>query len=145
MVENPKEGGKSYERDTYFWHYPYNVQVYNPVDDLPLTPHSAIRKGHYKLIYDWSGRLWLYDLEKDVSETVNLAKTQPKLAQTLFAELNGWLEDNVEAKYLPTLNPEYDAGRDQRDYPFVDLREKYLGEAYSIGAAPGFGKGHLEK
>jgi arylsulfatase A-like enzyme len=45
VVENPKEGGKSYERDTYFWHYPYNVQVYNPVDDLPLTPHSAIRKG----------------------------------------------------------------------------------------------------
>jgi hypothetical protein len=87
----------------------------------------------------------LYDFEKDVSETVNLAKTQPKLAQTLFAELNDWLDENVEAKYLPTLNPEYDASRDQRDYPFEDLREKYLGEKYSISEAPGFGKGHLEK
>lgn len=135
----------SYDRDTFFWHYPFNVIVHNPVDSLPLTPHSAIRKGKYKLIFDWSGRLWLYDIESDVSETNNLAKVKPKLARKLFVELNQWLAENVEEKYYPTLNPAYDAEKDTRDYPFVDLRASILGNGNAIAQKPSTSVSHLVK
>ena len=57
-----------YPRDTFYWHYPFNVAVINPEDGQPLTPHSAMRQGDYKLIFDWSGRLLLYNLKNDLSE-----------------------------------------------------------------------------
>ncbi|MBK1877434.1 sulfatase [Pelagicoccus mobilis] len=144
LIEKPKGRGH-YGRDTYFWHYPLNVQVYNPVDNLPLTPHSAIRKGPHKLIYDWSGRLWLYNVEKDISEANNLTESKPKLARALFKELNQWLDDNVEQKYMPTLNPGYNAENDTRDYPFVDLRAKLLGDEFAIQAKPAYSVRHWEK
>ncbi|MDO9614925.1 MAG: hypothetical protein Q7J86_10440 [Bacteroidota bacterium] len=73
LLNDPKNKQKSYTRDTYFWHYPLSVIYKNPADDLPFTPHSAVRKGVYKLIFDWNGRLNLYNLRKDISEKTNLA------------------------------------------------------------------------
>ena len=34
---------ETFSRDTLYWHYPFNVIYNNPVDGLPLTPHSAVR------------------------------------------------------------------------------------------------------
>ncbi len=145
LIKDPSGEAASYDRDTFFWHYPFNVIVHNPMDDLPLTPHSAIRKGPYKLIYDWSGRLRLYNIEKDVSEKIDLVEKKPKLVQSLFGELNTWLEKNVAEKYYPTLNPGYDPSRDVRDYPFVDLRKKMLGKKYAIQPKPAHSVSHLKK
>ncbi len=131
-----KETTSQYNRETFFWHYPFNVIVHNPVDNLPLTPHSAIRKGPHKLIYDWSGRLWLYNIEEDISETSNLADENPELAQSLFQELSTWLEQNVSDRYLPTLNSSYNPAQDERDYPFTDFRQKFLGADQAIKPAP---------
>ncbi len=136
LLRDESEAIASYDRDTFYWHYPYNVIVYNPVDDLPLTPHSAIRQGPYKLIYDWSGRIWLYNVEEDISETRNLAEEQPELAQSLFQRLNDWLDQNVSERYLPTLNPTYNPAKDKRDHPFVDLRKEILGADQAIKPAP---------
>ena len=122
----------SYNRDTFFWHYPFNVIVHNPVDGMPLTPHSAIRKGSHKLIYDWSGRLWLYNIDEDISETQNLAGSRPKLTRALFAELNEWLNENVADRYLPTLHPGYNPAEDRRPYPFIDYRLLLLGDDFKI-------------
>lgn len=143
MLTSDDLEAQEYDRDTFFWHYPFNVIVHNPVDALPLTPHSAIRKGPHKLIYDWSGRLWLYDIENDPSEKRNLAESHPELARSLFAELNLWLEENVEDKYLPTLNPTYRASNDKRGYKFVDLREELLGNAFAIQPKPEESVSHL--
>ena len=143
LIDPRRNTARVYERDTFFWHYPFNVIVRNPVDGLPLTPHSAIRKGAHKLIFDWSGRLWLYDVEKDLSESRNLVDEKPELVRALFAELNQWLERNVEDKYLPSLNPDYNASKDERSYPFVDLRRKLLGEDFAIQPKPPESRSHL--
>ncbi len=90
-----------------------------------LTPHSAIRKGDYKLIFDWHGRLKLYNLREDISETNNLVKAKPEIARELFAELIEFLEENVEKRYWPVINPDYDPDTEVRDVPFVNLYKAF--------------------
>jgi len=73
-VENKND---SYTKATHYWHYPFNVIYNSPFDGLPLTPHSAIREKDYKLIFDWYGRLHLFNMEQDPYEKNNLAKQMP--------------------------------------------------------------------
>ena len=67
----------NYPRTTFFWHYPLNVIVKNPDDGLPSAPSSAIREGDWKLIYDWSGKLRLYNIEADPFERKELSEKMP--------------------------------------------------------------------
>jgi arylsulfatase A-like enzyme len=126
---------RGYPRDTFYWHYPFNVAVKHPEDGLPLTPSSSIRRGDYKLIYDWSGRLWLYDLKNDWREEHNLAEVRPDKAQALFTDLNRWLDENVAVKYTPAINPRYSPNNEVRANPFLDLRQRMLGDAHAIRKA----------
>lgn len=126
---------RAYPRDTFFWHYPFNVVVINPEDGQPLTPHSAFRQGDYKLIFDWSGRLLLYNLKNDMGEEHNLAQANPAKTKALFRELNRWLDKNVAVKYTPALNPDYDPAKEVRSNPFLDQRKALLGEKEAIRAA----------
>lgn len=121
LLKDPENKQKSYTRDTYFWHYPLSVIYRNPADDLPFTPHSAVRKGDYKLIFDWYGRLNLYNIKEDISEKDNLATQMPDKTRELFAELMNYLEGNVEKKYWPTANPDYDPNTEVREEPYSDL------------------------
>ena len=105
---------------TLIWHYPFNVIVIDPSTGHPLTPHSGIRVGPHKLIFDWQGRLELYDIPADPFEKNDLAEKQPELAQKLFTQLKTWLRENVASPYFPVRNPEYDPARDPRA-PFLDL------------------------
>ena len=61
LLENPASPGP--ER-TLIWHYPFNVSVKHPDLGTPLPPHSAIRVGDHKLIWNWHGRLELYNIPK---------------------------------------------------------------------------------
>ncbi|MDP6543927.1 MAG: sulfatase-like hydrolase/transferase [Phycisphaerae bacterium] len=56
---------------------------------------GAIRQGKYKLI-KWylDGSVELYDLSKDISEKVNIAKQHPKIAAQMKADLETWLVKN---------------------------------------------------
>jgi arylsulfatase A len=57
-------------------------------------PQSAIRKGDFKLIYEWDTRhSYLYHLTRDIGETRNLVGEQPELAAQLQTEL----KDHVRA------------------------------------------------
>lgn len=103
------------------WHYPFNVKVRHPNYNLPLTPTSAIRKGDFKMIWDWHGKLELYNIIDDPFEHSDLSTSNPQLTQALFNELHAWLNINVQEHYMPRLNPEYDESKDQRPYPFKDL------------------------
>src|SRR3546814_21094514 len=89
---------EEYKRDTYYWHYPLNVGVKSPIDNMPLTPHSAIRKGDYKLIFDWHGRLSLYNIAEDFEERNNIIRTKPQEAKELFGELITFLEERSEER-----------------------------------------------
>ena len=86
-----------------------------------MQPHSAIREGDYKLIFDWYGRLFLFDIEKDPFEKNNLAKQKPKLTNDLFDKLMRWTKNNVKDTYKPYLNKDYQANLEERDVPFINL------------------------
>jgi arylsulfatase A-like enzyme len=137
LFKDPANKDNGYVRDTFIWHYPFNVAPLHPDDGFPLTPHSAIRKGDFKLIFDWNGRLWLHDIKNDPHENQNLAESMPEKTRELFKELNDWLDANVATKYMPALNPDYDPLTDRRARPFVDLRRSFLGPDRAIRPAAG--------
>ncbi len=120
-VENKK---KSYAKKTHYWHYPFNVVYHNPFDGLPLTPHSALRDGDYKLIFDWYGRLYLYNIQKDPYEKDNLSNKMPDLRDKLFTKLTSWLKTNIDERYWPKVNPNYNPKNESRDVPFVNMFSK---------------------
>ena len=121
LLTDTQNTKKTYTKDTHFWHYPFNVIYKNPFDGYALTPHSAIRKGDYKLIFDWYGRLYLFNIEKDPFEKNNLYSLEKEKSYTLFKELTSWLKNNVDKRYWPSKNPNYNPEKEVRDLPFKDL------------------------
>ncbi|MHC4143391.1 MAG: sulfatase [Planctomycetota bacterium] len=120
LLRDPGNRQRSYTRDTFYWHYPFNVIVKHPDDGVALAPHSAIRQGDYKLIHDWSGRLLLHNIVQDPFEKRDLSETMPDK------------DMQVEVKYHPALNPNYRPEKETRSRPFIDLRAKYLGPDRAI-------------
>jgi arylsulfatase A len=84
-----------------FWRYPH----YN--SHPSSVPSSVIRKGHWKLIesFDPAG-MELYNLADDLSETNNLAKSEPDIVTELHQELEAWRVSVGAERMLP--NPDYD-------------------------------------
>jgi len=77
------------KRKAIYFHYPnYAFHRSNRLG-------GAIREGDYKLIkwYD-DGSVELYNLAKDISETVNLAKKMPSKAAHLKTRLEAWLVES---------------------------------------------------
>lgn len=119
ILAEPK--AKSADR-TIVWHYPYNVKVMHPDNRLPLTPHTGMRKGDYKLLWDWHGKVELYDIVNDPYEKRDLSEQLPEVNNAMLKEMQGWLRKNVKPHYMPQRNADYDATKDNRRYPFRDLR-----------------------
>ena len=112
FLKNPDE---HWERSLY-WHFPY----YHPegdkfanaipdigVDDFIVSrtrPHSAIRKGRFKLIYfDEDERVELYDLSEDVSESRDLTNLFSDKVTELKQELSTYLQAVKARKAAPNL------------------------------------------
>jgi uncharacterized sulfatase len=73
-----------------FWIRPPDRPGYNGDND----PDLAIRKGDYKLLMDFDGsNVQLYNLEKDISESDNLATKDAKKAKELKSDLQNWFEN----------------------------------------------------
>ena len=75
------------------------------------TPHSAILLGKYKLLefYETGERL-LFDLDADLGEQSDLAKSQPDIAADLAKRLHAYLASVGAA--LPQSNPDFDPSRE---------------------------------
>jgi arylsulfatase A-like enzyme len=85
-------------RETLHWHYPHYYET--------TTPVCAIRAGNWKLLeYFEDGRLELFDLANDPTESRDLAATQPDKVMELKGRLAAWRE-SVDAK-LPRPNPQF--------------------------------------
>lgn len=132
LLDDPANAKGGYARDTFYQHYPLNVIVKSPEDGLPSAPSSAIRRGDWKLIFDWSGALRLYNLADDPHEKNDRSAAMPDITQELFVQLNDWIDQNVDVKYTPAINPNYDPAKESRERSFVDLRRKYLGDERAI-------------
>ena len=121
LLSDPENHKKSYSKETHYWHYPFNVIYNSPYEPYALTPHSAIRDGDYKLIFDWYGRFHLYNIKEDPFERNDLASEKTVLREALFKKLIDWLKINVEERYWPTINPDYNPENEVRKEPFKDL------------------------
>ena len=98
LLDHLKSGaGDALDRDTLIWHFPHYRHA--------PGPYSIIRHGNWKLIKFWAGDDELYDLEKDLGESNNLAASMPPKV----AELDALLLKNLKAQEarLPRENPDY--------------------------------------
>lgn len=107
--------GKRLPERAFYWHFPFYLQAYDPAEDggrdplFRTRPGSVIRQGKWKLHeYFEDGALELYDLEKDIGERNNLAKTSPGKAKQLHRLLKEWRE-STGAPVPGKRNPDYDA------------------------------------
>jgi uncharacterized sulfatase len=84
-----------------YWHYP----VYHHG-----APAGAIREGDYKLIENFEdGSIELYNLRKDIGETIDLASEVPEKANDLQQKLHSWRE--AIGAELPVPNPDFNPER----------------------------------
>ena len=125
LLSDPENSKKAYSKETHYWHYPFNVIYNSPYEPYALTPHSAIRDGDYKLIFDWYGRFHLYNIKEDPFEKNDLASTKTVLREALFKKLMDWLKINIDERYWPTVNPDYNPVNEVRKEPFDDLFTHY--------------------
>ena len=100
LFENPNWSPKR----ELIWHFPY----YHPettyskaketigVNDFAISktkPHSAMRQGNLKLIWDHeTNKVQLYDLKNDLAEQKDLAEARPKVAEKLSIQLRAKLQ-----------------------------------------------------
>jgi len=83
-------------RKDMFWHYPH-------YGNQGGSPSGAVRAGDYKLIeFFETGRLELYDIARDPSETRNLASSHAEIARDLHRRLGQWRSRNKVR--MPTVN-----------------------------------------
>lgn len=88
------------KKRTMIWHFPYyhpegmkyeESKVEIGVEDGYIsrtTPHSAIRKGNYKLVYFYENETSeLYDIEKDPAESIDISGKKKKVTGQLEKEL----------------------------------------------------------
>jgi arylsulfatase A-like enzyme len=97
------------------WHFPNSwgsLKDPGPCEGPGLGPSSTIRRGDWKLLYYHSDQsVELFDLAHDLSETNNLAATNPDRASELAAELSQILQQHsapmptVKATGRPVLMP----------------------------------------
>ena len=93
------------ERKAVYWHKPHYY--------TRNTPLSVVRYGKYKYILYWETELSpgggqpneLFDLEKDMGETRNIASEFPEVAERLKKMLLQHLEAN--GSEIPVVNPQY--------------------------------------
>jgi arylsulfatase A-like enzyme len=97
-----KQAGKL-AREAVYWHYPHYHNT---------TPGGIIRAGDWKLIeYFEDGRVELYNLREDLSETKDLAAASPEKTAELRKKLADWR--TAVGAQMPTPNPDYDPAKDK--------------------------------
>jgi arylsulfatase A-like enzyme len=107
LLSNPTAKLK---REAIFWHFPCYLQGEGDPHGGPFrtTPAGAIRKGDWKLI-EWfeTGRLELYHLADDLSETRDRSNSDPDKRDELHAAMRAW-RMRVSARVPTDPNPQYD-------------------------------------
>lgn len=102
-------GEKALNSRAIFWHFPAYLESYNEKQwPWRTTPAGAVRQGDFKLIeFFEDGEIELYNLEDDLSEKKDLAKTMPGKAEELHRMLIEWRK-SLNAPVPAEKNPQYD-------------------------------------
>lgn len=104
-------GAPSLHRTAIYWHFPAYLESSGVVPGpWRTTPVGAIRAGRYKLLeFFEDGRLELYDLEQDESESHDLGAQMPEKRDELHAMLKAW-RAGIGAPVPIEPNPGYRGG-----------------------------------
>ena len=98
--------------DGIFFHVPYKNGI------ALKRPHSAVRKGDYKLVkFQDDKSIFLFDLVKDKMEQINLATKKPEKAKELEKILDNYLID-VNA-------PKWQDGITWKKIPLKEINSNY--------------------
>ena len=99
-----------FNRDAMYFHFPAYLQTNKKKNGIwRATPSSMIRMGDYKLIeYFEYGQLELYNIDKDLKESNNLALAEPNVTATLYKQLQQWRK-NTKAPVPTDLNPKFES------------------------------------
>jgi arylsulfatase A-like enzyme len=84
---------------------------------------ATLRKGDYKLHYDYHGKVELYNIAEDMFEQNDLVPTKPELAHDMLVQLTDWLKTNCNEAYLPKPNPHFQPTGNLPYGPYVPLEE----------------------
>jgi len=114
-LENRKEG---YPR-TDFYHF-YGKLGYGGFHNFATW--ATLRKGDYKLHYDYQGKVELYNIAEDMFEEKNLVTQQPERSLSMLVQLTGWLKGNCNPEYLPKPNPDFNPEKSKYG-PYVPLEQ----------------------
>jgi arylsulfatase A len=105
--------GEALKPRAFYWHFPHHT-------NQGSQPGGAIREGNWKLIEHYEdGRLELFDLEKDVSESNDLSKLNPAIVADLHGKLDAWRKS--AGVQFNTPNPNFDAALHRKLYVDVDV------------------------
>ena len=83
---------------------------------------ATLRKGDYKLHYDYHGKVELYNIAEDMFEEKNLVTQQPEQALSMLVQLTNWLKANCNPEYLPKPNPDFNPDKSKYG-PYVPLEQ----------------------
>lgn len=93
------QGDDLFDRGPIFWHYPH-------YGNQGGSPGSSVRHGRWKLIeFLEDGRIELYDLDNDLSETDEVSAAHPQIVRDLRGALVAW-RHKVGAR-IPEANPDW--------------------------------------
>ena len=96
----------------FFWHFPHYTNQGG-------RPGGAIREGNWKLIEHYEdGRIELFDLSRDISETRDLAPKEPQRARDLVVKLATWRKSVGAQENTP--NPDFDSVSHEKLYGEID-------------------------
>lgn len=96
-----RDAAATLKRPAIYQHFPGYLGA--GADSWRTTPVSLIQQGDWKLMeFLEDGRLELYNLRDDISESKNLSTTNPEKTQKLFEELKAWRQQ-IHAP-MPTKN-----------------------------------------
>ncbi|AQT68391.1 Arylsulfatase [Anaerohalosphaera lusitana] len=84
---------------------------------------ATLRKGDFKLHYDYQGKVELYNIAEDIFEKRDLTKSKPKMAHDMLVQLTDWLKANCNAAYLPKPNPEFNPKGKLPYGPYIPLEQ----------------------
>jgi hypothetical protein len=119
LFSDLKNGKKAYGRDE-FYHF-YGKLGYGGFHNFATW--ATVRKGDFKLHYDYQGKVELYNITRDISEKNDLVNSKPKMAHDMLVQLTDWLRANCDDDYLPKPNPEFDPEATLRYGPYVGLEQ----------------------
>jgi len=110
---------RAYPR-TEFYHF-YGKMGYTGFHNFATW--ATLRKGDYKLHYDYVGKVELYNIRDDIGETKNLVNAQPQRAHDMLVQLTGWLKANCPEAYLPKPNPDFNPQGPLPYGPYIPFEE----------------------